>query len=1242
MIQNVSMRGLLSTTALAGRMLAVAGTAMVLLAGAAHAGGGRGGDEVGQPASGGSSGVDNATGAGSAGGNGSASSGGGGGGAGATAGGTGGSGGPGGGGAGGVGGVHGHVGATLPVVAATGSSGTAGGTGLGGGGGGAGGYGAVVTGTGMGGIVSGSITAGSGGAGGNGNGAHQGGSGGSGGIGLAFTDGSSTSTVLVVGVVQGGNGGAGSNFGSQDGAAGAGGAGIVGSNLNITNFGTIAGGLAGDGATQAAAIRFTGGTNTLTFGNAASGLTGGIVVDTGTLTFAQPSNVVLGSAISGAGAIIKSGAGDLTLSGTNTYSGATRIAEGRLIATRDAALSERSDYTIDSGATLELAAPDWHIATIGSLAGAGNLKIGGANSTLAIGANNASTVFSGTISGTGSLSMIGSGKLSLTGTSALEGSLKLEGSSSPTLEIDGGSLTLGTPSGWAMATNEVASGLLRITNGGTLNLLDPMGTLSVKSAMEVSGENSTVNNDSYTDIGGTAEASLTIKGGAVMNSRGGAIIEGHGTSATVTVSGPGSTWNVDNHIFLGNRWNGGTGALVVSAGGTVNLDGSFYYDFHPTPGAPGSSVTVTGTGSRLKVSDELVVGFDCFCGDTTTSELTIADGGIVDAWMIYVGETSVLNIGAGSLAGTIITSELVNSGRIVADFTDSTTISTDISGTGSLAKQGSGKLIITGNNTYTGATTVTGGILQVDGSLAGSGGVLVSGRGILGGIGTLGSAGSTVTIASGATHAPGKSIGTQTVAGNYVNHGTLEIEATPTSADRLVVAGSVDISGATLNLLLSPTAVASWNISNGPFTLIDKQGAGAITGVFGQVTSDLIFLAPTIDYNGGDGNDVTLKLDRRDLAFASIGVTRNQIATGAAIEALPTTSAVWKAVVVSTSKDAARAAFDQLSGELHASAKTALIEDSRFVRDAVNDRLRAAFETAATTTAPVLAYGPGAASPAALPAHSGPVFWSQGFGAWGATGSDGNAAKLDSSTGGALAGADVLVGDWRVGLTAGYSHLRFNADARAAQGNSDNYHLGIYGGTKWGAVAFRGGLAYSLSDIDGSRTVGFPGFSDTLKHSYRAGTAQAFGELGYGVEVGQSSFEPFANLAYVNLHTDDFAEQGGAAALIVAGRSTDVTFTTVGLRASTAFTLAGIEATARGMLGWRHAFGNTTPLSVHAFGGSSPFSVAGAPIARDSAIAEAGLDFDISAAASIGLSYHGQLASDAQEHGFRADLAVRF
>src|SRR5690606_23751443 len=134
---------------------------------------------------------------------------------------------------------------------------------------------------------------------------------------------------------------------------------------------------------------------------------------------------------------------------------------------------------------------------------------------------------------------------------------------------------------------------------------------------------------------------------------------------------------------------------------------------------------------------------------------------------------------------------------------------------------------------------------------------------------------------------------------------------------------------------------------------------------------------------------------------------------------------------------------DQLSGEIHASAQTALIEDSRFIRNAANDRTRAAFGDAGASVAPVLAYGPGDTPMAVAADHAGSVFWSQGFGSWGSTDSDGNAASLDRSTGGLLIGTDGVVGDWRIGLLAGYSQSSFDADDRTPSGDSDNYHLGI-------------------------------------------------------------------------------------------------------------------------------------------------------------------------------------------------------
>jgi len=177
--------------------------------------------------------------------------------------------------------------------------------------------------------------------------------------------------------------------------------------------------------------------------------------------------------------------------------------------------------------------------------------------------------------------------------------------------------------------------------------------------------------------------------------------------------------------------------------------------------------------------------------------------------------------------------------------------------------------------------------------------------------------------------------------------------------------------------------------------------------------------------------------------------------------------------------------------------------------------------------------------------------------------------------------------------------------------------------------------AYNWSRISTKRSVAFNGFTDGLSADYDAGTAQLFGELAYKAETSSSfKFEPFANLAYVSLHTDGFGETGGAAALTSAGSTTDATFTTLGLRGSTDFTLGGIDTTARGMLGWRHAFGDVTPLSTVA--------IAGVPIAMDAAVVEAGLDLPISVNATLGLSYSGQFGGGAVDNSAKVDLGVKF
>src|SRR3546814_10211449 len=123
---------------------------------------------------------------------------------------------------------------------------------------------------------------------------------------------------------------------------------------------------------------------------------------------------------------------------------------------------------------------------------------------------------------------------------------------------------------------------------------------------------------------------------------------------------------------------------------------------------------------------------------------------------------------------------------------------------------------------------------------------------------------------------------------------------------------------------------------------------------------------------------------------------------------------------------------------------------------------------------------------------------------------------------------------------AGYSHTTFTASDRASSGQSDNYHLGVYGATQWGKLALRTGAAYTWYDIHTERTVSMPGLDDHLSADNNAGAVQAFGELGYGIDLSDTRVEPFANLAYVRLRMGGYSENGGAAALSGASQSTEL------------------------------------------------------------------------------------------------------
>ncbi|GGA77531.1 hypothetical protein GCM10011491_00850 [Brucella endophytica] len=644
----------------------------------------------------------------------------------------------------------------------------------------------------------------------------------------------------------------------------------------------------------------------------------------------------------------------------------------------------------------------------------------------------------------------------------------------------------------------------------------------------------------------------------------------------------------------------------------------------------------------------------CIDDHSFIGETVVTDGGtvIVDEDAALGGPDAALRLVNGGLrvAGTAMHSlnrevELQGLGWIdIADASNIVSADQQISGAGALSKRGDGTLVLSAANSYTGGTIVENGVLKagVAGAFVNNTAYAVNGgtldlngfdltMSLLTGAGTVKTGGAALGI--GTLTPDGDDIGTLTVDGDLtLGAGSTYIAniAPDGTGDKLAVTGKATLEGGDVYI----SKLAGNYMPGQRYTILTADGG--VAGAFGNLSQNMPFVDLGLTY---DPRNVYLDIARNDVAFPTIGITRNQKATAGAIEALGAGNEVYDAVVLQDSEAAARGAFDQLSGEIHASATTALINDSRLIRSAVNDRLRTAFNDVAATDLPVLGYGPDA-KPLVKGETPQMAAWGQAFGAWSKTDGNGNAADLDQSTGGFVTGFDTAVAtDWRLGAFAGYSRTSF--DARGS-GESDNYHVGVYGGGHFGALSLRSGLGYSWHSVETSRSVAFSGFEDRLKADYDAGTFQAFGELGYRIDMKQVAFEPFANLAHVRVKTDGFTETGGAAALSAAEETTSTTFTTLGLRASAPFTLGTVEAEARGTVGWQHAYGDTTPVSTLAFDGGNGFSVAGVPLAEDMGLVEAGFDVKLSERTTLGVSYTGQFGSDVKQNGVDARFAVKF
>lgn len=776
----------------------------------------------------------------------------------------------------------------------------------------------------------------------------------------------------------------------------------------------------------------------------------------------------------------------------------------------------------------------------------------------------------------------------------------------------------------------------------------------------------------YGTITGAGQAMTLWSGGSVTNALGASII-GHGGSNAIGII-LGTSRSVTNDGLIQSNDSGfGTGISIDPGTVTNHLTGQILGAYNAIWSHSGGATTINNDGlleAKLAAGGGASIEMDG--GGTVNNTGTIrsiatdtSDAGVWGRAATTINNSGTIESTSGGLAikfsGAALHTVNLDTGSIlVGNVQGGTGIDAlTLNGTGTeaiskflsfetLTMQGT-NWTVTGNGTFSTSSTISSGALHVNGQLT-SPAVTIANGGTLAGTGTV-----VGTVTNNGNIAPGNSIGTLTINGNYTQSAgsTYTVEVSTAASDRLNVIGNATIqAGTTVSVL---PAAGLYTVGQ-QYTILNATGG--VTGTYTTLTDNAPFVDFSLTY---DPNNVFLNVTATGVPFTFIAQTPNQAAAAGALQALGSGPAFN--VVMLLSGPAAQQAFDQLSGEIHASLIGSMLDVSRPIRAAAFGRLHQAAGGTAGLFAPRIAsigYGDEAsayaqderkpvASPidralAASASATTPVTaWGQAFGEWGRADGDGNAASLRQKTGGFILGADVPVGgDWRAGIAGGYQRTFVNSDDRGSSGTIDGYHVMAYGGTHQGPVGLGLGAAYTFADISTSRTIAFPGFADAAAVSYGGGTAQVFGELTYDFSVQMVALEPFADLAYVNVHTNGFTESGGAASLTGTSNDVDTTYSTLGLRVAAPLP-ADVGLTATGTLGWRHAFSTVQPATQLEFNaGGGPFTVQGTPISRDAVLIEAGLVGRIASDRTLSVTYTGQLGDHAQEHAVTLEFVQRF
>ncbi|EJN2899677.1 fibronectin-binding autotransporter adhesin ShdA [Salmonella enterica subsp. enterica serovar Monschaui] len=623
----------------------------------------------------------------------------------------------------------------------------------------------------------------------------------------------------------------------------------------------------------------------------------GAVANSGVL---QVGEGELENTLSGTGSLVKTGTGELTLSGNNSYSGGTTISDGTLTADHADSLGTG---TIANSGVLQVGEGELEntLSGIGSLVktGTGELTLSGDNTysggtTITGGvliADNADSLGTGavanngvlqvgegelknTLSGTGSLVKIGTGELTLSGDNDYSGGTTIS---------DG---TLTADHADSLGTGAIAnSGVLKVGEGELENTLSGSGSL-VKTGtgeLTLSGDNNTYFGDTTIAGGTLIAANVNALGSGNIDNSGTLMLDANGAfklanvtthSGATTALAAGSTLDAgqftqEDGSTLSIDLGAATDDAVITAdsvalGGTLNISGIGNVTDSWTPEAYTYTLIDSDSAITSDFDDLTIAGMnredvDFLTIDGKVDETDNTNYDLTASLSWYADRDNATT----DAHGTFTLSDPDGSFNVAATLTDvNDTLDPGSRWDGkSLTKEGAGTLILSGDNDYSGGTTINEGTLVAASTTAlGTGLVDNNATLVLDADGEVSAAGG-ITTHSGATIqlALGTSLDLGDSALIQQDGSTLNVELNSDSVQPLITGGSATLGGdlvvsdASLQARASDAEFQSFKLMD-----MDSDISGDFTSLTMNLTDKPDYLTVTGTINPADASEYLL------------------------------------------------------------------------------------------------------------------------------------------------------------------------------------------------------------------------------------------------------------------------------------------------------------------------------------------------------------------------------------------------